>query len=121
MVLGLGCERFDPQELYDAVKSTGKPVAKLVIQEEGGISNTIAKAVKIGKEFAEILKQQQRVECDLSELMIGTKCGGTDATSGLAANPTVGEMVDCVVNAGGSGILSEFQPILHQHIPSQSI
>ena len=39
LVIGLGCERFDPQELYDAVKATGKPVAKFVIQEENGITN----------------------------------------------------------------------------------
>ena len=41
IVIGLGCERFDPQELYDAVKATGKPVAKFVIQEEGGVTNTL--------------------------------------------------------------------------------
>ena len=38
IVIGLGCERFNPQELYDAVKATGKPVAKFVIQEEGGVT-----------------------------------------------------------------------------------
>ncbi len=112
IVLGLGCERFDPQELYDAVRATGKPVAKFVIQEEGGITNTIEKAVECGKNFAEILAKQTRVPCDLGELMIATKCGGTDATSGLAANPAVGEMVDSVIRAGGSAILSELNELL---------
>ncbi len=112
IVVGLGCERFDPQELYDAVKATGKPVAKFVIQEEGGITNTVKRAVEVGKQFAAELARQQRVPCPLSALMVGTKCGGTDATSGLAANPAVGNMVDRVVAEGGSAILSELNELL---------
>ena len=112
LVIGLGCERFDPQELYDAVKATGKPVAKFVIQEEGGVTNTVARAVEAGREFARQLALQQRVECPLGELMVATKCGGTDATSGLAANPAVGNMVDKVIAEGGSAILSELNELL---------
>lgn len=112
IVVGLGCERFDPEELYQAVKATGKPVAKFVIQEEGGPTKTVEKAVAAGKKFAEILAQQQRVPCPLSALMVGTKCGGTDATSGLASNPAVGNMVDRLVDAGGSAILSELNELL---------
>ena len=112
LVIGLGCERFDPQELYDAVKATGKPVAKFVIQEEGGVTNTVARAVEAGREFAWQLALQQRVECPLGELMVATKCGGTDATSGLAANPAVGNMVDKVIAEGGSAILSELNELL---------
>jgi Altronate dehydratase len=54
----------------------------------------------------------KRVECDLSELMIATKCGGTDATSGLAANPAVGEACDLLIAQGGSAILSELNELL---------
>lgn len=112
IVVGLGCERFDPEELYEAIRATGKPVAKFVIQEEGGPTKTVEKAVAAGKKFAEILAQQQRVPCPLSALMVGTKCGGTDATSGLASNPVVGNMVDRLVDAGGSAILSELNELL---------
>lgn len=112
IVVGLGCERFDPEELYEAIRATGKPVAKFVIQEEGGPTKTVEKAVATGKKFAAILAQQQRVPCPLSALMVGTKCGGTDATSGLASNPAVGNMVDRLVDAGGSAILSELNELL---------
>jgi len=112
IVIGLGCERFNPDELYEAVKETGKPCAKLVIQEEGGITKTVEHAVKIGKEFALELSKQKRVPCPLSSLMVATKCGGTDATSGLAANPAVGNMVDRVIEEGGSAILSELNELL---------
>ena len=112
IVIGLGCERFNPQELYDAVKATGKPVAKFVIQEEGGVTKTVERAVAVGRQFAAELAGQKRVPCALRELMVATKCGGTDATSGLAANPAVGSMVDKVVAEGGSAILSELNELL---------
>ena len=112
IVVGLGCERFNPQELYDAVRATGKPVAKFVIQEEGGVTNTVRRAVETGKKFAALLAGEKRVPCPISKLMIGTKCGGTDATSGLAANPAVGDMVDRVIAEGGSAILSELNELI---------
>ncbi|MDR3563443.1 MAG: UxaA family hydrolase [Negativicutes bacterium] len=112
VVVGLGCERFKPEELYEGIKASGKPVVKLVIQEEGGTTNTIKKGVAAAKEFARQAANMKRVECDLSELMVATKCGGTDATSGLAANPTVGEACDLLVAQGGSAILSELNELL---------
>lgn len=112
LIIGLGCERFRPDELYAAVKKAGKPVEMLVIQDEGGLTKTIEKGIALGKELMKKVQACQREECDTSELLIGTKCGGTDATSGLAANPVVGNMVDRMVAAGGSGILSELNELL---------
>ncbi len=112
VVVGLGCERFKPTELYEEVKKSGKPVEMIVIQEEGGSSKTITKGVKIANQFAQQEVNRPRVECDLSELTIAVKCGGTDATSGLAANPVVGAMSDLLVSAGGSTILSELNELI---------
>ena len=58
------------------------------------------------------LAQRRREPCRVSELMVATKCGGTDATSGLAANPVVGEMSDLLNALGGSTILSECNELL---------
>lgn len=112
LVVGLGCERFKPTELYEGIKKSGKPVEMLVIQDEGGTSSTIDKGVKIAMEFAKKELSKQPTECDLSELTVAVKCGGTDATSGLAANPTVGAMADLIVENGGSVILSELNELL---------
>ena len=112
VVVGLGCERFKPEELYQGIKASGKPVVKFVIQDEGGTTNTIAKCVAAAKEFVKQASEMKRVECDLSELMVGTKCGGTDATSGLAANPAVGEACDLLIAQGGSAILSELNELI---------
>jgi altronate dehydratase large subunit len=112
IVLGLGCERFKPDELFEGIRKSGKPVAKFVIQDDGGTAATIEKAVKTAKEFVVQANAIKRTECDLSELMVALKCGGTDATSGLAANPTIGAMSDRLVGAGGSGIFSELNELL---------
>ena len=49
----------------------------------------------------------RRSKCDLGDLVIGLKCGGSDAFSGLTANPLVGRICDAVTNSGGTAILSE--------------
>ncbi|GHV53838.1 hypothetical protein FACS1894206_05340 [Deltaproteobacteria bacterium] len=112
VVVGLGCERFKPDELYEGIKKSGKPVAKFVIQDEGGTAATVEKAVEAAKRFTADARALKRVECDLSELMVSLKCGGTDATSGLAANPAIGAMSDRLIADGGSGIFSELNELL---------
>ena len=112
LVVGLGCERFKPQELFDAVKANGKPVKMLIIQDEGGTSNTVRHGIELANELMSEVQNMKREECDISELIIATKCGGTDATSGLAANPAVGNMADRIVAEGGSAILSELNELL---------
>ncbi|RCW42006.1 MULTISPECIES: UxaA family hydrolase [unclassified Halanaerobium] len=112
LIVGLGCERFTPQEFYDTVKASGKPVEKVVIQEEGDS----IKAVKAGTEklyqLNEIVNSYQRVEIDVSELIIGLECGGTDATSGIAANPAIGKTSDILIGEGGSSVFSETTELL---------
>ena len=112
LVIGLGCERFPSGELYEAAIASGKPAAHLIIQEEGGTTNTIARGIELAKELKAQTDAMERTPCDVSELIIATKCGGTDATSGLAANPAVGNMIDRVIDEGGSGILSELNELL---------
>lgn len=112
VVIGLGCERFKSEELYEGIKKSGKPVVCYVIQEEGGTTNTIAKGIKAAKIFVCKASQMQRVDCNLSELMLATKCGGTDATSGIAANPVVGKACDIIAAQNGSAILSELNELI---------
>ena len=113
VVVGLGCERFKAAELYESIKKTGKPIGMVVIQEDGGTIQTVQKGVKIGQEFARQEKDRPRVECDISELTVALKCGGSDATSGLASNPTLGAMSDILVKQyGGSSILTELNELL---------
>ena len=62
----------------------------ITIQGEGGTLKAYAKGVSIARRFAQELSLMKREECDISELVLGMECGGSDTTSGLASNPTCG-------------------------------
>ena len=113
IIVGLGCERLKAKEIYDdVVNQTGKEARLFIIQDEGGIDKTVERAVREGKKMQEALSAEQRTPCDISELFITTKCGGTDSNSGLAANPVLGYASDCVVSMGGSSIISELNELI---------
>lgn len=108
IIVGLGCETIQPFPLRDRIKSqSDKPVYAFSIQEEGGTLKAIEKITKIAQELYEESLQVEQVEFDLSELVLATNCGGSDATSGLAANPALGSASDLIVNAGGTSLLGE--------------
>ena len=86
---------------------TKRPVVSFGIQEEGGTLKTIEKAVRAARELAAEAGQQQKEEFPLSELLLGIECGGSDATSGIAANPAVGNLSDRLVDAGAAAMMSE--------------
>ncbi|MBW1697388.1 MAG: UxaA family hydrolase [Deltaproteobacteria bacterium] len=112
LVVGLGCERFTAEEFFDKLKAFRKPADMILIQEEGDTLKTIEKGIKIVKRWAEDISNLQKEEVDLTNLIVGVKCGGTDATSGISANPAVGVMSDMVVREGGTIIFSEVNELL---------
>ncbi len=112
VVVGLGCERLQVRELEEGIASAGKPVETLVIQEEGDTLRAIEKGVTLASGMAAEASRQSRMEFPLSELALGLKCGGTDATSGLAANPALGWVTDRLVEAGGRAIFTEVTELI---------
>ena len=86
---------------------TSKPVVSFGILEEGGTLKTIEKAVRAAREMAACAGMQQKELFDISELLLGIECGGSDATSGIASNPAVGELSDLLVDYGASAMMSE--------------
>ncbi|WP_429888510.1 UxaA family hydrolase [Heyndrickxia ginsengihumi] len=107
IVLGLGCETHQAYRIAAKVKETGKPVDVVSIQEQGSTLDAIAKGAKIAVRMVQEASMQQRVPIDFSDLIIGTECGGSDACSGLSANPAVGEVSNMIVDLGGTAILAE--------------
>jgi altronate dehydratase large subunit len=112
VVVGLGCERFSPHELAEGIASTGKMLETVIIQDEGDSLKTIELGMRHARKMQQAASQQQREEADVSELMIGLNCGGSDATSGLVANPALGIASDKLVAQGGSSILTELTELL---------
>lgn len=108
VAIGLGCEINRMDDFLAKLKArTSKPVEALLIQEEGGTIETVAKAKKIARRMIIEASMCRREECDLSELILGVECGGSDATSGLVSNPVMGLVSDRVVAAGGTSMFSE--------------
>jgi (2R)-sulfolactate sulfo-lyase subunit beta len=105
-VVVIGIEPGWTGRVVEGIKKTGKPVAGFALEENGDI-NTIARASRQAKDFLQWASEKQREECSLNELFISTKCGESDTTSGLASNPTVGNLVDKVDAAGATTCFGE--------------
>jgi altronate dehydratase large subunit len=107
LLVSLGCEGFNREGLAEVIAASGRPVETLVIQQNGGTAKTIEKGCAwVGQELA-ALKDQQPVDMAISELVIGTICGGSDGTSGMTANPAMGRAFDLLIAEGAAGIFEE--------------
>ena len=108
VVVSLGCENCQMDLVVKAIQErTNKPLKQVIIQEVGGTLKAVDMAVRYAKEMAAEASLLQKEEFPISELIVGTECGGSDPTSGLAANVLIGELSDRLVVAGGTSILSE--------------
>ena len=105
-VIVIGIEPLWTQRIVDGIAKTGKPVAGFSIEKNGDL-NTIAAASRKAKEFLQQVTDYQRVECDVKELWVSCKCGESDTTSGIAANPTVGNAFDKLWEAGATTLFGE--------------
>ncbi len=92
-VIVIGIEPKWTKKIVDAISTTGKPVEGFSIEGVGDI-DTIAKVSKKAQELSMWASEKQREECPISDLWISVKCGESDTTSGLASNPTVGNLMD---------------------------
>jgi len=112
LVIGLGCEESVAPDIAGAVAVTGKPVEYLVVQDEGGTAETTRKGVEIARKLLVHASKQERVEAGFEHLVVGLECGGSDAFSGVSANPAVGAAADLVVAEGGTVIISEISEMV---------
>ncbi len=110
LVLSLGCESTDAPAITEEIRATGKPADFVSIQAAGGTRSAVA----LGVEKARQLQQAavERVEIGVKDLIVGVECGGSDTTSGIAANPAVGYASDQIVAAGGIVIFEETNELL---------
>ncbi|WP_125154357.1 UxaA family hydrolase [Clostridium rectalis] len=107
LVVGLGCEGVSAKKVAKEIGKTGKKSEYIIIQENGGTLNTEAKGIKILREMCDEIGKLKKEEIDLSEITIAIECGGSDTTSGLASNPSVGYASDKLVDCKGTSIFSE--------------
>ena len=120
LIVGLGCETLTGDILMERIKPSGKPVFNLTIQEEGGTIKTHEKGVRILQNMKQEIDELQKEYFPLSKLTLAVECGGSDATSGLAANPAVGAAADMLIEEGGTVMFGETQEMCGtQHLLAQ--
>jgi len=107
LLVSLGCEGFNRRELLADIRATGRPADVLVIQQEGGTRRTIDEGRTWIAGALEQLAAVPRGTMRADELIVGTICGGSDATSGITANPAVGRAFDRLVADGARVIFEE--------------
>ncbi len=105
LVLGLGCENSNIEELKKFIGPYDEKRVRFLVAQE--CEDEIEEAVKIVGELAEYAGSFKREPVPASELIIGMKCGGSDGLSGITANPAVGRFSDLLISKGGTTILTE--------------
>jgi altronate dehydratase large subunit len=111
LLVGLGCEVIKA-ELIASRAGDGKRVEWIGIQQSGGSPKAVARGVEIARSLLEEAAKNERREFGFEHLTLAMECGGSDAFSGLTANPSVGYVADWIVAQGGSVILSEVTEFL---------
>ncbi|MGO9341714.1 MAG: UxaA family hydrolase [Acidimicrobiales bacterium] len=105
-VVVIGIEPTWTDRVADGIAATGKPVARLAIERHGDLA-TVAEGARHAARLLQDASENRREPIERSELLVSIKCGESDTTSGLAANPTVGEVVDRHIAAGGTVLFGE--------------
>jgi galactarate dehydratase len=105
MVVALGCEKLTVEMLLDEADISSENV--IILQEQKGMDAMIDALMKMADKKLERLNKRRRETLPLSELCIGMQCGGSDAFSGVTANPSAGYAADMLVQAGATVMFSE--------------
>jgi len=120
LIVSLGCEVMNAKQIRDEIRETGKPVFWIDIQDEGGSVKAIQKGIEAARELVSQVEQTPQEDIHLSEIIVGVKCGGSDATSGLCSNPALGKASDLIISEGGSIVMGETTEIIGaEHIVAE--
>ncbi len=105
VLLGLGCERNRVSGLIEAAAGVDEKTLRVIDSQSA--ADEVQEGVNAVGELFDIIKNDRREECPISELVLGVKCGGSDGLSGITANPLVGRITDFITACGGRVLLSE--------------
>jgi altronate dehydratase large subunit len=109
LVVGLGCEQLLARDLAEAVSSSGKPAEWILIQEEGGTSATVEKGSVLVRRLKAAASTEKRISRPVSDLIVAVMCGGSDWTSAIAGNTSIGVVTDTLVANGGTVLMSRVE------------
>jgi len=111
VLIGLGCEVVQPARLLERQRLVrgegGRPPPVVVIQEAGGVRRAVEAASAEVERLLPEAAAARRTRQPVSQLVLGTNCGGSDSYSGITANPALGWAVDEIIRRGGAAVLGE--------------
>jgi galactarate dehydratase len=109
LVVSLGCEKMQPDRLFptEALAAGSAPPQVLRLQEQQGFQASVSAILEFAEKRLEELNRRQRTTRPAADLVVGLQCGGSDAFSGVTANPAVGYAADLLVRAGATVMFSE--------------
>ncbi|GJD34822.1 galactarate dehydratase [Methylobacterium aerolatum] len=108
MVIGLGCEKLVSERLVPQGEGAAEDsVVRLQDERHEGFGSMIASIMTMAEARLEVLNSRTRETCPASELVVGLQCGGSDAFSGVTANPALGFAADLLVRCGATVLFSE--------------
>jgi altronate dehydratase large subunit len=102
-----GYREVEPYHLAQEISKAGKPVEVLTVEDSGGLERLVEDGIAMARRYVHQASLVRREPVSADKLTIGVKCGWSDATSGIAGNPTFGKAADLLIEAGGSVIFSE--------------
>lgn len=107
LVIAMGCGSILPSQVGDEIAATGKPVLCMTCEELKGTRNTVKYGIQCLKKLEAIISHMEREAFPVSRLVVAVKCGGSDTSSGIASNPSVGAAVDLLADMGATCIGGE--------------
>ena len=108
LMAGLGCEMNQIDWLIEAYGLVPGPLFQSMnIQDVGGLRRTVELGIAKVEAMLPLVDEARREDAPASELMVALQCGGSDAWSGITANPALGHACDLLVAQGGTGVLAE--------------
>ncbi len=108
LMVGLGCEMNQIDWLLEAYGLKQGPLLKTMnIQNVAGFQRTVAAGIEKVQAMLPQVNAATRTSCPASEIKLALQCGGSDAWSGVTANPALGHACDLLVEQGGTGVLAE--------------
>jgi galactarate dehydratase len=113
MVVGLGCEKLQPERLLQGtpdvhpISVDESRIVRLQDEKHVGFQAMVADILAVAEQHLQRLNRRQRETVPASELVVGMQCGGSDAFSGVTANPAVGFASDLLVRCGATVMFSE--------------
>ena len=107
LVISMGCGSIDNEILVDPIRKSGREVESFVVRDIKGTKKSIEAGTTLVRSMRERADAIELSEGDVTELTIGIKCGGSDTSSGLASNPSVGRAADLLVEKGATAVAGE--------------